>query len=107
MVKYPLRMARPRQWRKKFTNIHTELKAAYNQYQRRQNIRKNNMALARRYKKRSSFLPFIGYGKYTLKKTRGIALGLGNKRRRLNNYGGKRIWRVLPSKRIIAKPMFA
>lgn len=108
MVKYPLRMARPRQWKKKFTNIHTELKAAYNQYQRRQNVRKNNMAITRFYRKNRPFVKDIGYGKYRLNPTRGFATGYGSKRRRISSFGGRKMWRFTYGKRrILAKPMFA
>lgn len=91
-MKYPLRMARPRQWKKKFVNIHDELKAAHSNYSKRYNAKASNMAMARRYgKNKRNVHKTIGYGKYRLLPTRGIAYGF--KRKAVHVYGGRKTWR--------------
>lgn len=55
-MKYHKNMARPRQWRKKFTNIHTELRAAHRNYVKRANVKRNSMAMARQSYKKKAFI---------------------------------------------------
>lgn len=88
-LKYPFRMARPRQWKKKFSNIHTELKASHRNFVRRQRPKHAASYLAKasgRY--RSGVHKMLGYGKYRLKSTNGIR----KNGKRFKSTGGRKVW---------------
>jgi len=90
MVKFAQNMARPRQWRKKFTGVHQQLKSAYNSYISRRNNILNSMAVSRlssKYKK--GIHKSMSLGKMTLNRTRTY----NAKGKKTGTYGGKKIWK--------------
>lgn len=88
-------MARPRQWAKKFTNIHSEMRHAYGNYKKRYNNKLNSMSMAKRGKqyKPALFKSIRNGAKYNLFKT--------PKNNYTNKFGkrmrtppsGKKVWR--------------
>lgn len=88
-TKYPQRMARPRQWGKKFTNIHHELKHAQTRYAKRYNTKKNYTALGKQSAKyRKTLHKSLSYGKWKLNTTKGYKGG-----KKFKSSGGHKVWR--------------
>lgn len=90
MVKFAQNMARPRQWRKKFTGVHQQLKAAHDSYIARRNNILNSMAMSRLSSKyKTGVHKGMHLGKMTLNRTRSY----NAKGKKTSVFGGKKVWK--------------